>query len=96
LKLTKSDVENVALLARLELTEGEKERLTERLNQLLVHFEELQQLDTSGVEPTSHSIPVHNVFRNDAVLPSLTPDEALSNAPERSDDYFVVPQVVDI
>ncbi|MHB0997800.1 MAG: Asp-tRNA(Asn)/Glu-tRNA(Gln) amidotransferase subunit GatC [Armatimonadota bacterium] len=95
MKLSKAEVEHVAWLARLDLAEEEKNRLTNQLNQIMVHFENLQQLDTDQVEPTSHSIPVVNVFREDIAGPSFTVEEALSNAPEARDDYFVVPQVVE-
>ena len=96
MKLTKAEVEHVAWLARLELAEDEKERLTGHLNQILGHFEELQKLDTSQVEPTSHSIPVRNVFREDVVRPSLPTEDVLANAPERTEEYFIVPQVVEM
>ena len=96
MRLSKEEVEHVAWLARLELADEEKERLTTQLNELMVHFEKLQQLDTTEVAPTSHSIPVSNVFREDAVGPCLALDEAVSNAPETRDGYFVVPQVVEI
>lgn len=96
MRLSKQEVEHVALLARLELSNEEKDRLTTQLNQIMVHFEKLQQLDTQDVEPTSHSIPVRNVFREDVAGPSLTPEEAVSNAPETEDNYFVVPQVVEM
>lgn len=95
MKLTKADVEHVAWLARLELAEGEIDQLTDRMNQIMLHFESLQQLDTQGITPMSHSIPVQNVFRDDIAGPSLLPSEAIANAPEGKDDYFVVPQVVD-
>ncbi len=96
MKLSKEEVEHVALLARLELSDEEKERLTGHLNQIMGHFEKLQELDTSQVEPTSHSIPVQNVFREDVAGPSMTVEEVLANAPEAKDDQFVVPQVVEI
>ncbi|HEY3299081.1 MAG TPA: Asp-tRNA(Asn)/Glu-tRNA(Gln) amidotransferase subunit GatC [Armatimonadota bacterium] len=96
MRLSKSDVEHVAFLARLELNETEVERLTDRMNQIMLHFEKLQQLDTTGIVPTSHSIPVTNVFREDVAGPSLTPEEAVSNAPMRNGGYFVVPQIVEI
>jgi aspartyl-tRNA(Asn)/glutamyl-tRNA(Gln) amidotransferase subunit C len=96
MKLSKAEVEHVAMLARLELSVEEKERLTGHLNQIMVHFEALQQLDTEHVDPTSHSIPVRNVFREDTVRPSLLPDEVIANAPVSVDDYFVVPQVVEM
>ena len=95
MKLSKEEVGHVAWLARLELTDEEKVRLTGHLNQIMAHFEALQKLDTDDVEPTSHSIPVENVFREDITGPCLSPEEALSNAPEARDDYFVVPQVVE-
>ncbi|MBP6963096.1 MAG: Asp-tRNA(Asn)/Glu-tRNA(Gln) amidotransferase subunit GatC [Armatimonadetes bacterium] len=95
MKLSKEEVERVAWLARLELSEEESERLTGHLNGIMEHFGELQQLDTSGVEPTSHSIPMKNVFRDDIAGPSFAQEEAVSNAPDTRDFYFVVPQVVD-
>jgi len=95
-KLSKEEVEHVALLARLELSDQEKERLTTHLNTIMGHFEKLQELDTSQVEPTSHSIPVQNVFREDVAGPSMTVEQVLANAPEAKDDQFVVPQVVEI
>ncbi len=96
MKLSKAEVEHTALLARLELSDAEKERLTIDLNEIMGHFGKLQQLDTENVEPTSHSIPVQNVFREDVAGPCLSVDDALSNAPEKRDGYFVVPQVVEM
>ena len=96
MKLSKQEVEHVALLARLELSDEEKERLTGHLNQIMEHFGKLQELETAEVEPTSHSIPVANVFREDTVGPCLPVEDAISNAPEARDDYFVVPQVVEM
>jgi len=96
MKLSKEEVEHVAWLARLELSEEEKERLTGHLNQIMGHFEKLQELDTSAVAPTSHSIPVENVFRADEVGDCLPVEDVLANAPESRDDQFVVPQVVEI
>lgn len=96
MKLTTAEVEHVAWLARLEIAEDEKDRLTADLNQIIAHFEKLQQLDTDHVEPTSHSIPVVNVFREDVAGRSFDVSEAVSNAPEERDEYFVVPQVVEM
>ena len=95
MRLSKEEIEHVALLARLQLSEEEKERLTGHLNQIMVHFEKLQELDTSEVEPTSHSIPVENVFREDVAGPCLPVEDVIANAPETRDDQFVVPQVVE-
>lgn len=96
MKLSKSEVEHVAWLARLELAEEEIQRLTGYLNQLMAHFGKLEELDTERVEPTSHSVPVEDVFRDDVVGSCLPVEEAISGAPEAGDDYFVVPQVVEI
>jgi aspartyl-tRNA(Asn)/glutamyl-tRNA(Gln) amidotransferase subunit C len=95
-KLTLEQVEHVALLARLELTPEEKQKLTEELNVILSHFERLQELDTTNVEPTSHPIPMQNVFRDDAVRPSLPRDQFLSEASQASEGYFVVPRIVEV
>lgn len=92
---TLSEVEHVALLARLELTEAEKRKLTEDLNVILTHFERLQELDTTDVEPTSHAIPMQNVFRADEVQPSLPREVILSEAPDAREGYFVVPRIVE-
>ncbi|MHB1455796.1 MAG: Asp-tRNA(Asn)/Glu-tRNA(Gln) amidotransferase subunit GatC [Armatimonadota bacterium] len=96
MKLTKEDIEKVAWLARLELANDEKESLTGHLNEIISHFSTLQELDTDQVEPTSHSIPVVNVFRDDVSKSSLPVCDAILNAPEEHDNYFVVPQVVEI
>ena len=93
--LSREQVEQVAFLARLELTSEEKDTLTDRLNQILENFTKLQELDTDAVEPTSHVIPVENVFREDKTRPSLSVEDVLSNAPEAQDDCFAVPRIVE-
>ena len=93
--LTPDEVRKVALLARLELTDNEIETQAKHLNDLLRQFEALQALDVTGVEPTSHSIPVYNVFRQDEIKPSLTREEALANAPEARGGCFVVPRIME-
>jgi len=93
--LTREQVAQVAFLARLELTDEEKDRLTDHLNQILEHFKKLEELDTTDVEPTSHVIPVENVFRSDRARPSLPTDEVLANAPEADDNCFAVPRIVE-
>jgi len=95
MKLTTQDIESVAYLSRLELSEEEKEKLTGHINRLLENFEKLQEIDTSDVEPTSHVIPVYNVFRKDEPRPSLPVDEVLSNGPQVAENCFVVPRVVE-
>jgi len=95
MRLTPEQVEHVALLARLRLSEEESARFTTQLNSILEHFEQLQQIDTSGVPPMSHAVPMSNVLRNDEPAPSLSPEEALENAPDRSRDCFRVPRVIE-
>jgi aspartyl-tRNA(Asn)/glutamyl-tRNA(Gln) amidotransferase subunit C len=94
-KLSREEVGQVAFLARLELTDSEKDSLTGHINNLLEHFAKLQELDTSGVEPTSHVIPVENVFRADSSRPSLPVEDVLANAPEAEDNCFAVPRIVE-
>lgn len=94
-QLTLEQVERVAFLARLELGADEKQRLTHDLNDILTQFERLQELDTTGVPATSHSIPLQNVFREDVARPSLPRDAATGNAPERRDGNFIVPQILE-
>jgi aspartyl-tRNA(Asn)/glutamyl-tRNA(Gln) amidotransferase subunit C len=92
--LSQEEVRKVALLARLELTDDEIESQAKHLNDLLGQFEKLQALDVTGIEPTSHSIPIVNVLREDVERPSLSRAEALANAPEARDGCFVVPRIV--
>lgn len=93
--LTPNEVRKVALLARLELTDDEIELQGKRLNQLLDQFAKLQELDVTGVEPTSHSFPVYNVMREDRSRPSLSREEVLQNAPEAQDGCFLVPRILE-
>ena len=95
MKLTRKDIERVAYLSRLKLSEEESERLTGQINRLLGNFEKLQEIDTDEVEPTSHVIPVSNVFRKDVARPSLPAEEVVSNGPQVADECFVVPRVVE-
>jgi aspartyl-tRNA(Asn)/glutamyl-tRNA(Gln) amidotransferase subunit C len=94
-KLTSDDVARVADLARLELSADEKESLTSQLSDILVQFAKLQDLNTNGVAPTAHSIPMSNVLRFDKVTESLPRDQAVQNAPEKRDGNFIVPQIVE-
>jgi aspartyl-tRNA(Asn)/glutamyl-tRNA(Gln) amidotransferase subunit C len=94
-QLTLEEVSRVAFLARLELSDDEKTRLTHDLNGILGQFARLQELDTKDVPPTSHSIPLQNVLRDDVVRPSLSRDLATQNAPEKRDGNFIVPQIME-
>lgn len=93
--LSREDVQHVARLARLELNSAEQEKFTKELNNILGFVEQLNELDTAGIEPTAHAIAVRNVFRPDRVTASLDPEEALANAPDRSDNFFRVPKILE-
>ena len=95
MRLSREEVEHVALLARLELTEEEREQFTTQLNSILEHFEALTELDTSGIEPTSHVIALPSVLRDDETRPSLPTEEAMANAPDRVAETFRVPRIVE-
>lgn len=95
MKITLQEVEHVARLARLALSDEEKEQMRSQLDRILGYIEKLNQLDTTAVEPTSHVIPMTNVFREDAVIPSLPRDEALANAPDRLEGFFRVPRIIE-
>lgn len=89
------DVAHVARLARLTLGEADRARLRQQLGTILEYIAKLEALDVSGVEPTSHAVPVVNVMREDEVVPGLRADEALANAPDRRDDFFRVPRILE-
>jgi aspartyl-tRNA(Asn)/glutamyl-tRNA(Gln) amidotransferase subunit C len=95
MSLSTDEVRKVAKLARLELAEADVPRMAEQLNRILGYVDQLQQVNTDGVEPLAHPLPVENVFRDDVPAPSLPPGEALKNAPNRVGDYFAVPAVFD-
>ena len=90
------DIEHVARLARLELTDQEKERLREQLGVILENAAKVGEVATDDVLPTAYAIPRSNVLRPDEVTPSLTTEEVLSNAPEVESDRFKVPRVVEV
>ena len=94
-KMTREEVEHVARLARLELTEDEKARMTDQLDAILGYFDTLSRLDTSQVEPMTTVIPTVNVMREDEVRPSLPIEEALANAPDRVESFYRVPRVIE-
>ncbi len=95
MEITKQEVEKVAKLARLELTDSEKAAFTKQLSQILTHVETLKQYDTVGVEPTATVLGQVNVFRSDSVKPSLSVEHAVANAPESVDGFFVVPKIIE-
>lgn len=95
MSITIQDVEHVAKLARLELTDGEKSKFTEQLNAILKYAEKLNGLDTDNVEPTSHVLPITNVMRDDEQKPSLPIEKVLLNAPDEEDGQIKVPAVLE-
>lgn len=89
-------VRHIGKLSRIELREAEVEALGRQIGAMLEYFDKLQQLDTEGVEPMAHAVELTNVLAEDTPKPSLTPDEALANAPARDDEnFFKVPKVLD-
>jgi aspartyl-tRNA(Asn)/glutamyl-tRNA(Gln) amidotransferase subunit C len=94
-KITEKEVRYVAGLARLELSPDEVARFTSQLNGILEYMEQLGGLDTEGVEPTAHVLPLTNVLRDDEPAPSLGREDTLSNAPEAGRGHFVVPRIIE-
>jgi aspartyl-tRNA(Asn)/glutamyl-tRNA(Gln) amidotransferase subunit C len=94
MKLSIKEVEHVAELGRLELTDEEKNRFAEQLSNILTHIEKLNQLDTTNIEPTSHVLPIKNIFREDTIQAHLEGD-SLSNAPDKDKGYYKVPKIIE-
>lgn len=93
-RISRADVEHVAMLARLALTDDELEEFTEQLGVILEHAAQVSALDTTDVPPTAHPLPLVNVLRPDEVGPSLDRDEVLSQAPASEDGQFRVPRIL--
>jgi aspartyl-tRNA(Asn)/glutamyl-tRNA(Gln) amidotransferase subunit C len=93
-RISRADVEHVARLARLAITDEEAELFTEQLGAVLEHAEDVEALDTSGVPPTAHPLPLANVLRDDEVVASVDRDEVLSQAPATQDGRFRVPRIL--
>jgi len=90
-----AEVEHVAHLARLALSPEEPQRFTEQLNAILAYMDQLNEVPTDDVEPTSHVLDLVNVFRDDTARQLISVEEALQNAPESTHQYFVVPRIVE-
>ena len=93
--ITRDEVEHVARLARLHLTDVEIERMRAELEAILAYVDKLSTLDVEGVEPTSHAVPLVNVMRDDTARPSAPLDDMLRNAPDRRNDCFRVPRILE-
>lgn len=91
----KLNVDDVANLARIELTDEEKEKFGSQLVDVLKYFEKLRAVETDGVEPMAHAFPRHNVWDEDREISGFSAQEALSNAPEKRQDQVVVPKVIE-
>jgi len=95
MKIGVEDVEYVARLARLRLSDEEKEEFTGQLNDILTYMDKLNEVDTTEVEPTSHVISITNVLRNDGVRESLPREPSLRNAPEAERGFYKVPKIIE-
>lgn len=95
MKITKEQVTHVANLARLNLTEEEKEHMTKDMESIIAFVDQMNGLDIEGIKPTDHIIPVNNVFREDVVKPSMDVEELLRNAPAKENGCYSVPKIVE-
>lgn len=93
--VSKKDVEHVAELARIELTEEEKEKFTKQLGDIVEYVDQLNELDTKNIDPMAHPCPITNVMRADRICYDNTREELLENAPEEEDSFFKVPKIND-
>ena len=95
MKITRKEVQHVAELARLCLSEQEEEKFVGQLNQILTYMDKLNELCTEGVEPLSHVLPIRNVFKEDRVKGSLARQLVMANAPAHEGDFYEVPKVIE-
>ncbi len=91
--ISKEDVRHVAKLARLELTDDETEKYSKQLGEILKYVEQMNEVDTTDIEPMPHAIPVYNVMREDVVKYEQTKEEMMANAPFEEDGFFRVPKI---
>ena len=89
------EIDHVALLARLKLTDEEKELFSRQVGGIIKYIDKLNELDTAEVEPTAHVLPVMNVFRDDTLKPSLPRDKVLQNSPAKDDIFYRVPKIIE-
>ena len=92
--ISKKDVEYIARLAHLEIDEQDKEVFTNQLGAILDYIDQLNQLETEGVEATAYTVPMKNVFREDRIATSLSREKALANAPDQREGQFRVPPII--
>jgi aspartyl-tRNA(Asn)/glutamyl-tRNA(Gln) amidotransferase subunit C len=93
--INENDVRRISHLARLKPSDDEVRLFAGQLSDILAYVDQLNEVDTTDVPPTAHALALHNVLRDDEPRPSLEPDAALANAPQRDDNFFAVPKVLD-
>lgn len=95
MKITRQEVEHVGRLARLALSDEELDSLTGEMDAILDYVDQLKALDTEGIIPTAHAVPMENAFRPDVVKPGFTPEQALKNAPDAAENAFRVRRIIE-
>ena len=95
MKISKEEIEHIALLARLSLSDEEKELFGIQLSSILDYMDKLNELDTGNIEPTSHVLSLHNVMRHDILTPSIPREDALMNAPASTEKFYRVPKIIE-
>jgi aspartyl-tRNA(Asn)/glutamyl-tRNA(Gln) amidotransferase subunit C len=95
MKINQQDVEHVARLARLSLNPDDLKTMTGQMDAILGYVDKLNELDTSGIEPMAHAVPMSNAFREDKITEPIGVKQALQNAPQRNDNYFKVPKIIE-
>ncbi len=95
MKIFKEEIEHIATLARLSLSEEEKELFGSQLSSVLDYMEKLNELDTKDIEPTSHVLTLSNVMRDDTPRPSIPKEDALMNAPDHTEKFYRVPKIIE-
>lgn len=89
------DIDHAAMLARLNISESEKKLFAGQVQSIIDYIEKLNELDTTSIEPTAHILPISNVFREDILRDSLPRDKALQNAPQKDEDFYRVPRIIE-
>lgn len=95
MKISHEEIEHIATLARLYLSEEEKDLFSSQLSRILDYMEKLNELDTTDIEPTSHVLPLCNVMRDDILRSSIPRENALANAPDHIDKFYRVPKIIE-
>ncbi len=95
MKISRKEIEHIAVLARLSLSEEEKDLFGSQLSSILDYMEKLNELDTRDIDPTSHVLSLHNVMREDTLTSSIPREDALMNAPSRTEKFYRVPKIIE-